>query len=112
MAGSAAASCTRSAHAPPPPTHTCAGAQPMHRASLHMRPPLPLAALACVRALGAQCAQCAPHNARAQAICSFLPLADCRNARLVCSSWRRLAGEAVEAVGLTSAQLKAQVSEE
>lgn len=44
-----------------------------------------------------------------QAICSFLPLQSRCRSRLVSCSWRRLGGEAVQSLGFTTAQLKAQV---
>jgi hypothetical protein len=44
-----------------------------------------------------------------QAICSFLPIASRTHARLVCTAWRRLAGEAVTVVGFSAGQLKSQV---
>ncbi|KAF6257679.1 hypothetical protein COO60DRAFT_1626728 [Scenedesmus sp. NREL 46B-D3] len=43
-----------------------------------------------------------------KAICSELPLAARCQARLVCRSWRGLAGEAVASIGFTSAQLRKQ----
>lgn len=45
----------------------------------------------------------------AQAICGFLPISARCQARLVCSSWRRLAGEAVRMLGFSVQQLKTQV---